>query len=1801
MAPAAGNNMEATVPLNTVTYTGLWDGVTLVYQPYPDSIFKSTYYVDASDTAASVTSIHLRYNRPVKLDDQGNLTVTFDTGNIIESKPVAWQEINGEKSPVSAAYFLFSSTEVGFRLSDYVSDIPVVIDPVDGWNTFLGGLGTDNGLEIAVDSSGNIYVTGNSNYLWNTPDPPARRPTSGGLDVFVAKLDNNGTILWHTFLGSVYADQARGIAVDSNGNIYVLGQSVGTWGSPVHGFVTSASNMFLAKLTNNGDLVWNTFQGGSVSGIGSTTPQGLVLDTSANIYVTGSATATWGAPKLAYNGNSDAFTAKFDSSGNLIWNTFLGSAGTSDSDTSQAITLSKNGTYAYVTGYSQYSWGTNIVNAHSNPGGNDVFVAQLSSSDGTLGWSTFMGGPGIDFSSGIATDTGGNIYVTGYSDVTWGSPLNAYTSGNDVFVAKLNSSGVRQWHTFMGGSGDDRPNTMAMDGDGNNIYLAGSSTTSWGGSKIVRPYTGGSDAFAVSLKIDGNINWVSFQGGTGDDKGYGIALDVNDDVYLIGYSATTWGSPTLAIRAGTYDAFVSMPAPNEPRIRVVGNSIVIATGDTTPSAADGTDFGSTDVTTGIVTRTFTIRNVGSAALTLSGTPNKVAVSGTNAADFSVTVQPTSPVAITTGSTTFQVTFDPSSIGTRTASISIASNDVNKNPYTFSIQGKGTSVLTVSGITATSKEYDGNLTAAINTGSAALVGVNVGDVVNLVINSAAGAFTSKNAGTGKTVNITGLTISGTGAGNYVLTQPVTTANITAKMITVTGVIANNKEYDGTTTAVLNTGSTSFVGVIGSDIVNLNTASASAAFNNPSSGTGKTVTITGLALSGVDAGNYVLTQPTTTANITAKALTVSGVTANSKEYDGFATATFNTSFASLVGKVGSEVVTLNSGSAAGAFTDKNVGTGKTVTVSGLTISGTDAGNYTLTQPTTTANITAKALTVSGITGVNKEYNGNITANLNTGSASLVGVIGGDTVNLVVISAAGTFADKNVGTGKTVTVSGLTISGANAGNYTLTQPTTTANITAKPITINGVTAANKEYDGNANALLNTGSTSFVGVIGGDLVNLNSGAIAGTFADKNAGTGKTVNVTGLAISGTDAGNYILTQPSTTANIIAETLTITGITASNKEYDGKVTAALNTSTTALVGVIGSDAVNPVVTSAAGAFADKNVSPGKIVTVSGLNLSGTDAGNYVLAQPSTTANITAKAITITGITAANKEYDGNVTAAITAGSAALAGVISGDMVNLNVSAAAGTFNNSSPGTGKTVTISGLTLSGTDAANYMLTQPATTADILSPSLSVAGQGIEIANGNNMPAVSNNTDFGSVVVGTVNLFHTFTIRNTGTSNLNFTGTPAIALNGNDAQNFSVTGFASPVTPGNSTTFQIGFTPTSRGVKTARIIISSNDTSKNPYTFTIQGMGYINVPPPSAPPVTASNHNTAVVTRIITPTAAAAATPTTTPANSTAAKLAGQVIAKVSNGNVTAHDINGNPLTTSGNLVAITENQGILYINIPVSLQQGDTLGTFRDTNGLTFANNKLVIPLASIPSDSKPLFQISDDNGDLGTTLVIETENAIGSGDKATARIVSVTTNSGFANRDFTAQNAKVGKVSSKVDIDINTLPNDASIKVTTSIVPDTEAGSAFQLVAGHGNNINIAYAINVEKTNLQNGTDIRSATITMVVGPDWVNGNGGVKAVHIARYDPETKTTEVLDTTFTGYDAQGRAIFVGISPKGLSVFALVAQSPSPDSAANTNKQSNKTIWIIGLTIGLVVILSVAVFLIINRRKKRKEQS
>ena len=264
--------------------------------------------------------------------------------------------------------------------------------------------------------------------------------------------------------------------------------------------------------------------------------------------------------------------------------------------------------------------------------------------------------------------------------------------------------------------------------------------------------------------------------------------------------------------------------------------------------------------------------------------------------------------------------------------------------------------------------------------------------------------------------------------------------------------------------------------------------------------------------VDAGRYTVIATATNPNyvgftsatlVIARAqISVSGIVANAKVYDGTTDATIDASGATLTGVVAGDDVTLNAVDATGSFDNPNVGTAKTVTVSGLSLSGSAAGNYVLMPTTmTTANITAATVTVSGITANNKGYDGTTAATLNTAGATLVGVVSGDQVTLNTASATGQFDSPDVGTGKTVTVSGLTLSGSDAGNYTLVQPTTTADITLGTLTVTGITAANKVYDGTTDATLNTSEITLVGLAPGDDVALDTSAITGSFDTKNVG----------------------------------------------------------------------------------------------------------------------------------------------------------------------------------------------------------------------------------------------------------------------------------------------------------------------------------------------------------------------------------------------------------------------------------------------------------------------------------------------------------------------------------------------------------------------------------------------------------------------------------------------------------------------------------------------------------------------------
>nr|WP_269751347.1 YDG domain-containing protein [Azospira inquinata] len=676
----------------------------------------------------------------------------------------------------------------------------------------------------------------------------------------------------------------------------------------------------------------------------------------------------------------------------------------------------------------------------------------------------------------------------------------------------------------------------------------------------------------------------------------------------------------------------------------------------------------------------------------------------------------------TGSGTVKIDQQNFSLGTNN-SISFYHNDNSSlgttndySQYLYSGLGDPARVFSYIALNVTAtindKIYDGTNAATINT-------LNLpGSVPSGISLSSAGAtatFVDKNAGTNKSVSVSGVSfvggISSSGGNNYYINGLESlTASITKANLSVSGVSASNKNYDGTTTATL-TGSGA-ISALGSDVVSLS-GTGVGTFADKNVGTGIGVTVSGYTLSGTDAANYNLVQPTgLIANISKANLTLSG----SKTYDGTTAVGGGTLIAT---GVNGETFTVSGSGDSSNLSSKNVQTGTTLSsITGLALgtssNGGLASNYNLLGTTGSVySVSAKAVSLSGITASNKVYDTSVSASLNTASATLAGRVGADDLSFTGVGV-GAFADKNVGTGKTVTVSGYSLSGSDAGNYTLAQPTgLTANITKANLDVSGVSAIDKTYDTTTAATL-TG-TAAISALGSDTVTL-AGTGAGTFADKNVGTGKAVTVSGYTISGADAGNYNLVQPTgLTANITKANLGVSGVSASNKTYDATVTATLTG--TAAVSALGSDAVTLSGTGT-GTFADKNVGTGKAVTISGYTISGADAGNYNLVQPTgLTANITKADLTVSGLSASSKVYD-TTTAATLTGTAAIS-ALGSDAVTLS-GTGAGAFADKNVGTGKTVTVSGYTISGADAGNYNLVQSAgLTANITKADMALSG--------------------------------------------------------------------------------------------------------------------------------------------------------------------------------------------------------------------------------------------------------------------------------------------------------------------------------------------------------------------------------------------------------------------------------------------------------------------------------------------------
>jgi hypothetical protein len=324
----------------------------------------------------------------------------------------------------------------------------------------------------------------------------------------------------------------------------------------------------------------------------------------------------------------------------------------------------------------------------------------------------------------------------------------------------------------------------------------------------------------------------------------------------------------------------------------------------------------------------------------------------------------------------------------------------------------------------------------------------------------------------------------------------------------------------------------------------------------------------------------------------------------------------------------------------------------------LDGDKASNYSLPslssyhKDNNTVTITPKELAISDLSVVTKTYNGKLGATLN-GNVTLSGLLGDDTVTINKTDMIGLFDDtnsdgKDVGTGKVVNVSGITLSGAQSGNYSVGQQATlTGDIERKTLTVSGLTASNKEYDGNKFAVIDTANLERDGLVVGDDVTMDSDTTKtfGTFGDANVGENKSITLTS-AYLGADVGNYTITDQATinVADIAAKVLTAV-FKAADKVYDGMKTA--NATLFSISGMVGAETLT--VSNVGSTFSDKNVDDDKTVTINSYTLVNGDneglASNYSLAMEdiqTANANITAKDVTASGLTRDDKTYDGTL-------------------------------------------------------------------------------------------------------------------------------------------------------------------------------------------------------------------------------------------------------------------------------------------------------------------------------------------------------------------------------------------------------------------------------------------------------------------------------------------------------------------------------------------------------------------------------
>ena len=556
-------------------------------------------------------------------------------------------------------------------------------------------------------------------------------------------------------------------------------------------------------------------------------------------------------------------------------------------------------------------------------------------------------------------------------------------------------------------------------------------------------------------------------------------------------------------------------------------------------------------------------------------------------------------------------------------------------------------------------------------------------------------------------------------------------IKKRPLTLADVAAQTKTYDGSTAADVSKFRATLAGVVNGEENLVSATVAGAAYNSKDVASANRIDYTGVALTGTGAANYTIANTAEGAGrITPKQLNLAlaGGARFDKTYDGNAnvtqTLTKGTHY-TLTGFVGTEGTGIGLSSATGKYTDKNAGANKSVRFDGLRLTGAGADNYApdKTTLTGTGTIARRALTLGAVEAQTKTYDGTRAADASRFRAGLNNAVARDDITAAATSAA--YNDKNVARANRIDYTGLTLTGTDAGNYTLAATTAqgAGAITPRALTLGAVAAQTKTYDGNTAADASKFRATLAGVVKGEENSVSATAAGAAYNDKNVARANTVHYTGVALTGTGAGNYTIAATAQGAGAITRrALTLGAVEAQSKAYDGTTAADASKFRAGLNNAVAGDDITAA--AAGAAYNDKNVAWANRIDYTGLTLTGADAGNYTLAAGAAegAGTITRRMLTFDDVAVQTKTYDGNTAADASKFRATLGNVVKGEENLVSATATGAAYNSKDVARANTVHYTGVALTGTGTANYTIAGTAQGAGRITPkqlNLALAG--------------------------------------------------------------------------------------------------------------------------------------------------------------------------------------------------------------------------------------------------------------------------------------------------------------------------------------------------------------------------------------------------------------------------------------------------------------------------------------------------